>query len=293
MHEEEEAKPQVMFNRVDIACDLAVLSVLIPRGHRMPLPTTLLGLLDACNRQPEETPRLILADWLDDNNDPERAELIRLQCALDPVEDSLRDADDLLREDELLTTHRRAWLGPLTAPGWVWQFKRGLGHLHVSGESFTAMATRLKDCDELAWLESVRLEVTDEPPPGLFRHGIWRHVASLVVDGVDAGVPLIRALEQSRTLDRLRSLELTDWQVTPAVVEALAISPLLARLERLCIDPSRWGYSILPALAASPHIRALRRWRSITATEAPRESNDWSARPGFGTSNTSIWIAAN
>jgi len=34
------------------------------------------------NAPDDETPRLVFADWLEDNGDPERAEFIRLQCRL-------------------------------------------------------------------------------------------------------------------------------------------------------------------------------------------------------------------
>jgi uncharacterized protein (TIGR02996 family) len=49
----------------------------------MTLPAALQGLLEDCKRHPEDdTPRLILADWLDDHGQSERAELVRLQCGL-------------------------------------------------------------------------------------------------------------------------------------------------------------------------------------------------------------------
>lgn len=63
----------------------------------------------------DDTPRLIYADWLDDNGDPERAEFIRVQCELEPLRDryEIDRATQLhRREDELLLLHHEQWLGP-------------------------------------------------------------------------------------------------------------------------------------------------------------------------------------
>jgi len=45
----------------------------------------LLSFLEAAWHTPEDnTPRLVLADWLEDQGDGVRAEFIRLQCRLAP-----------------------------------------------------------------------------------------------------------------------------------------------------------------------------------------------------------------
>jgi uncharacterized protein (TIGR02996 family) len=90
----------------------------------------------------DDTPRLVFADWLDEHGDAARAEFIRVQCELAKLEET-----DLLgkdkertarytvlyrREQELLATHHKAWLRPLSeifAPlsviGWHGTFRRG------------------------------------------------------------------------------------------------------------------------------------------------------------------------
>src|SRR4051812_5415567 len=96
------------------------------------------GLLAAIAAHPEDdTPRLILADWLDDHDDP-LGEFIRLQMALeplrvpraDPMEELIRVrslegippgkewrdddwivAQQIKREGELLAAHGAKWLG--------------------------------------------------------------------------------------------------------------------------------------------------------------------------------------
>lgn len=39
-------------------------------------------LREIADRPDEDAPRLVLADWFDDNGDPDRAEFIRAQCKL-------------------------------------------------------------------------------------------------------------------------------------------------------------------------------------------------------------------
>ena len=41
-------------------------------------------LADIAAHPEDDAPRLIFADWLEDHGQPERAELIRLQCRLEP-----------------------------------------------------------------------------------------------------------------------------------------------------------------------------------------------------------------
>jgi uncharacterized protein (TIGR02996 family) len=79
----------------------------------------------------DDLPRLVYADWLDENNDPARAEFIRVQCELaklpedDPRRSGLED-----REHELLEEHEPAWLGESGRWLRAWEFRRGfVGHI--------------------------------------------------------------------------------------------------------------------------------------------------------------------
>lgn len=90
--------------------------------------------LQALLAQPEDdTLRLAMADWLDENDEPPRAEFIRVQIEL------ARGADDRdrrrtleFRQRDLLMAHEREWVAPLAEVlqckkgqwgGWV--FRRG------------------------------------------------------------------------------------------------------------------------------------------------------------------------
>src|SRR2546427_10728947 len=85
------------------------------------------GLLsDICERPEDDTPRLVYADWLDDHDQPERAEFIRVQverAKLGVV--GPRVAELELRERELLAAHAPDWLEPLNLGLGEVGFERG------------------------------------------------------------------------------------------------------------------------------------------------------------------------
>jgi uncharacterized protein (TIGR02996 family) len=79
-----------------------------------------LALLQQAKECPEQDgPRLVLADFLEEQGDPDRAEFIRLGCQLapgaPPLDASLRQQIGQ-RLDRLEERHGGAWLGSL----WRW-----------------------------------------------------------------------------------------------------------------------------------------------------------------------------
>jgi uncharacterized protein (TIGR02996 family) len=90
--------------------------------------------LRALLAQPDDdTLRLAMADWLDENDQPERAEFIRVQVELaGGVEEVNRCRQLELRQRDLLIAHEAEWVKPLAEvldckPGvWGgWVFRRG------------------------------------------------------------------------------------------------------------------------------------------------------------------------
>src|SRR5439155_16748024 len=99
-----------------------------------PRPEVRVFLEDIRQHPNEDTPRLILADWLDDygdDTDRGRAELIRVQCAL--ARPGRSPALLHQRERELLQGYAEDWLGPLADLVEEWQFDRGMLRLVVQG----------------------------------------------------------------------------------------------------------------------------------------------------------------
>src|SRR5205809_1806030 len=93
-------------------------------------PEVLALLADAKAHPDDDTRRLILADWLEEHGEGERAELIRLQCACaHPPYDSPDKIRLKQRQQELLASHEAVWLRPLRKRGLVYYFERGLLHV--------------------------------------------------------------------------------------------------------------------------------------------------------------------
>jgi uncharacterized protein (TIGR02996 family) len=81
-------------------------------------------------RPDEDTPRLAFADWLQENDDPDRGEFIRLEVELartppSTEEDERRRQLLLNRREELLKLHTHQWLGPFLPHARDFSFKRG------------------------------------------------------------------------------------------------------------------------------------------------------------------------
>ena len=71
-----------------------------------------------CEEPDEDAHRLVYADWLDEHDQPERAEFIRVQCALAKIDtDDPRRPELAAREKALIDEHKRAWIGEL--PEWA------------------------------------------------------------------------------------------------------------------------------------------------------------------------------
>jgi uncharacterized protein (TIGR02996 family) len=73
------------------------------------------AFLRAINAQPDDdTPRLVFADWLDENGDPARAEFIRVQIALARLpEEGRHDSELAVRSRALEDAHQEQWLAEI------------------------------------------------------------------------------------------------------------------------------------------------------------------------------------
>lgn len=88
------------------------------------------GLLQDILENPEDdTPRLILADWLQDNGDPDRAEFIRVQVELEkhPWAEHVRD-DRYDARDGIDSGWRDAFELHGREQKLLWKYEKGLGH---------------------------------------------------------------------------------------------------------------------------------------------------------------------
>src|SRR5689334_5694977 len=73
-------------------------------------------MADIIENPDDDTPRLVLADWLDENDDLDRAEFIRLQLLLAKRGDDRTLATEQTRARELEKLHKDLWLMELPTP---------------------------------------------------------------------------------------------------------------------------------------------------------------------------------
>jgi uncharacterized protein (TIGR02996 family) len=212
-----------------------------------------------------DAPRLVFADWLDEQGDSDRAEFIRVQ-----VERARRPAWDAaqvrlrLRERELLKRHGEAWLAELPAvKGARWQgFRRGIV-AEVSFDTFEALRFSAHACRAVAPVEAVtvrwprrkegkiairpiaelrELTLTGRPEPDeiawLADSPQLSTLRALTVLGLDAGD--LSRLVASPHLTELRALRLKSNGLGVAGVRALTQAAALTALEEL--DLSGPGY---------------------------------------------------
>src|SRR5262249_37395448 len=140
----------------------------------MPPTTDLPHLLAGCKASPlDDTPRFILADWLEDSGDTARAEFVRLQLLPDYFEDGWTpgSAASQVRERRLLRQHVATWVaGRYSGSGWLrfddatdeeaggpqGRFQRGLLKLRASSRQLIDLLCRLPT-HAIPWLETLEL----------------------------------------------------------------------------------------------------------------------------------------
>jgi uncharacterized protein (TIGR02996 family) len=202
------------------------------------------ALLRAIVRHPDDdTPRLVYADWLQENGRPEEAEFLRVQCRLAAGGADDPEYPDLLaREEELslwLGTHvpgpRPTFPGGLSVDGgsWWWSYpERGFPRfLEFDGtgrhgtRAMRALAAGLErafDALPTRWL--VLGDITAAQLAALLKQPVLAKVTQLTVMLVADGDEVARLLSKSRHLRNLKGLAL-GFAPGDAGCEALAAGP--------------------------------------------------------------------
>src|SRR3954447_12536788 len=113
----------------------------------------LVGLLAACKDAPDDdAPRLILADWLEEHGEADRARFVRLQVARAARPREERDEDKYPEDEQLILDARgRAWAEPFGR--WGVTHRRGLVALSVPADRVLSRAFgRLSRREAWAWV---------------------------------------------------------------------------------------------------------------------------------------------
>src|SRR4051794_1631892 len=83
---------------------------------------------DIIEHPDDDTPRLIYADWLDDQGDPAsaaRAEFIRVQCRLSANQGMQGTRALFQRQRDILAEYEQQWASDFGVPLEEWRFERG------------------------------------------------------------------------------------------------------------------------------------------------------------------------
>jgi uncharacterized protein (TIGR02996 family) len=237
-------------------------------------------LLSAVADDPDEdAPRLVLADWLEEHDDPARAEFIRVQCTLARLpEGDVRQQVLSERQDELLERHAADWRAGAPS-GWEVAFERGLLTVSMSPpallrrrgaawwDALGAWVTTLNlwECDDatlrrltprfgrLAGLRFLRLytdgaRVTDHGAEAL------AELRQLSVLDLWSSAVTDAGLRAMAGLSRLQDLNLNSTAVTD---EGLKVVGRFKRLVRLSLIATSVTDEGLRALAGLRHLEDL------------------------------------
>jgi uncharacterized protein (TIGR02996 family) len=222
------------------------------------------GILD---NPEDDSPRLVYADWLEEHGDQdgrERAEFIRLQCALASLALDAPGRDALVdREAELLARHRATWLAPF--PAWVrglkgeqCRFQRGfLAHLKLTGSQLLRQAGSVFRRTPLLSVCLLNLQGRlQEVLACLHLAGVRRLELKLEGPSRDQASLLAHA----PTLANVRALTLSGSPLRSSGLSELLASPYLTRLEALDLrgqDLGDEGCRILAAFGGHLRLREL------------------------------------
>lgn len=226
---------------------------------RMGANADLRALLRACKDEPDDdAPRLVLADWLEEHGDEERARYIRVQ---------VRDQSNVLDPRPPVP----AWLGQWgdwageagsTPGGYQYDrasFLRGL--LHISSqERFPAELGRLLTPPfDWTWVGSLSgacwSSTADFTP--LLRSAQVHELSSLSIMGDGRIKDLAEQFASSQPLPNLTALDLSDVDLTDHGLVTLCRTPL-PRLRSLGLDKNRITAKGVRVIADHPQFSRLR-----------------------------------
>jgi uncharacterized protein (TIGR02996 family) len=226
------------------------------------------ALLEAILAEPEEDgPRLIYADWLEENGGPaerDRAEFIRIQMELAGLpEDDPRRKKLQKRERQLWSAHREEWLEhvpPHLRNKRDLHFQRGfLEELSLAPAIWNKHGARLFAHHPLYRIRLPQgLEVSHASALAVVPHLSRVRVLSLHGCTIDEPLKTLQILFDTPFLTGLRLLDLSACGLTTRGVGVLAGSALLGRVPEIDLSDNQVGPGAVEALAAAPAVASVR-----------------------------------
>jgi uncharacterized protein (TIGR02996 family) len=201
-------------------------------------------LEDIVEHPDDDAPRLIYADWLEDNGDPQRAEFIRAQHALAvlPPGDPRR-IPLLKRQDELLGLYEEQWRELPALAGVTWEdFSRGFVEA-VFVETVDVFLEKAEALFAASPVQRVQIGYIDAQSAWKLARSPWlARVRELNLgNNPDLGIEGVRALAGSVYLGNLHALLLHYGALGDEAVSCLARSFLMGRLIELYLSGNELG----------------------------------------------------
>jgi uncharacterized protein (TIGR02996 family) len=252
------------------------------------------ALLAAIIADPDEdTPRLVFADWLQENGDADRGEFIRVEIELartPPTEEADERRRKVLfgRRAALLKRHKAAWLAPFAPFAKESSFERGFvqslevsAHVflsHAAGWAAVTPLTRLKIAAGFDWDHGPRER--SWWAPDLFASPHLGRLTALDLEGLRITAADLGPLAAQPDLSRLRELVLTWNVIGNGGARLLADMPQLGGLEELDIRGNGITDAGARAVALSRHLTRLKR---LYVSRNPVNAGTWALlRDQFG-----------
>jgi uncharacterized protein (TIGR02996 family) len=205
-------------------------------------------LSDICEHPDDDTPRLVYADWLDDNGDSDRAEFIRGQIELLRLDrDDPRFADLAARMRELEENNGKLWKRDL--PRWAHlPYEDRVAALtarprYFPSSQFHRGFATVVECDVANLLRSGEKLFARAPIQGL-------HIPDPTTD--------LEGLARLHLLARLNALDLRQTNLDDEATRTLARSPHLGNLHTLLLGLNTIGAAGIAALGKNRGLAGLR-----------------------------------
>jgi uncharacterized protein (TIGR02996 family) len=236
-------------------------------------------------------PRLVFADWLDDNGDPQWARFIRVQCRLaklgedDPERQRLAyEAESLLPEMLARLTDRKHPRYAAKLATWLKEqrpaFERGfVARLSTTPRRFLDRADELM---KVAPIQHLNLNNAAPTWGELLASPHLPRIRSLTFNRQRLSDAGISDLIDCPGVAGLTSLDLTRNRFRIEGATALANCPHLSKLERLVLGSNRIHDRGPEALANSPHLSNLKQLDLADCLVGPRGATALANSPHLG-----------
>jgi uncharacterized protein (TIGR02996 family) len=240
-------------------------------------------LAAVCEQPDDDVPRLVFADWCEENGQPERAEFIRVQCRIAQLAEHEPERETLgARELALWKAHFLVWLKEV--PAWA-RPKVGVSRGFVAelectpAQFFNVSRAGAWKLIPLEWAKvHTSMDCVGEVLAPLPRTRVTTLTAHFAGSGKFFRVG--RPLADCPALAQLRKLEIAGM-IGGDEAAILAGSPHLANLTSLGLEAVFLGAQGMAALAGSPYLAKLRTLTLDCCQLGEPEMQALAESPGF------------